>query len=98
MPSDRPVEETRALGRHMVVEKRPGAFWRAYTKRGELLGIIFWYGPWDSFVFRAGWATEFSADCLAALAAFLAQLRWEKKSGLKPIDGLSPKTATKESK
>ena len=78
MPSDCPVAETRALGRHMVVEKRPGAFWRAYTKHGELLGIFFLYGPWKSFVFQPEPRTEFSADCLASITAFMMQLKAER--------------------
>ena len=74
MPSDCPVAEKRALGRHMVVQQH-GDDWTVRMKRGDaILGIIFWYGPWKSFIFRAGWATEFSGDCLAAIADFLAEL------------------------
>ncbi len=85
------VEQPRLLG-------EPNR-WHVRMKRGGAVpGIIAWCFSWKKYVFQPVHMAEFSADCLATLAAFLAQLRWERKSGLKPIDGLSPKTATKESK
>ena len=94
MPSDCPVSrietdkrgyESRRLGRYMVAVEQPRLLgepnrWHVRMKRGgAVLGIIAWCFSWKKYVFQPVHMAEFSADCLATLAAFLEQLEGQRK-------------------
>jgi len=44
-------------------------------RHGTLLGRVFWYGPWRSYVFAAEPDTVWSAGCLDTVSSFLRDLR-----------------------
>lgn len=62
------------VGRFMAafeVMPAPGGCWLIKGRRGDVLGGVEWYAPWKQYVFQPQHNTEFSPDCLRALAAFM---------------------------
>ena len=48
--------------------------WEIKTKRGDVLGGVFWYDRWRQYTFiPADVTVVLSADCLEALAAFIKE-------------------------
>jgi len=67
--------ETRSVGQFMVAKQVQGGWWMIHNRRSmSLLGIVTWYAPWKTHVFAPERETEFSGDCLEALAKFMGTL------------------------
>jgi len=58
------------------------------VRHGDLLGRVFWYGPWRRYVFQAGAETVWSHDCLEDVRAFLCALRVDPSSALSAISAV----------
>ena len=63
------------VGKFMLAETvvpAPNGVWLVRSiKSGVVLGGIEWYAPWRQYVFQPERDTEYSPDCLRALAAFM---------------------------
>ena len=50
-----------------------------YTKRGDILGFIKWYGPWRQYTFHPSADTIFNKGCLFDIESFLVRLMNDRK-------------------
>lgn len=49
----------------------PEGVYIIHGRSGAPLGYVEWYKPWKQYVFQPQQDTEFSPDCLRALAKFM---------------------------
>lgn len=66
--------ECTRVGRFMTaleVMPAPKGCWLIKGRSSAVLGGIEWYAPWKQYVFQPQDNTEFSPDCLRALAEFM---------------------------
>lgn len=62
------------VGKFMTAETvipAPEGVYTVHSKSGAAIGAVEWYAPWKQYVFQPERDTEFSPDCLRALAEFM---------------------------
>lgn len=56
----------------LIQEKKKTSVWDCRNnKTKELLGIVFWYGPWRCYVFETSDDVVFNHKCLVDIAGFI---------------------------
>lgn len=65
-----------------LVERKPKTnVYNVFSKNhGDLLGRIFWYGPWRQYVFEPLDGTLWSRGCLGEIKQFLTELMEERNA------------------
>lgn len=70
-----PVAMTGIAGMAASVTFGPRAYVIHMRKGGSVLGTVKYFKRWKQFVFQPEEMTEFSPDCLAALADFMTKMK-----------------------
>lgn len=55
--------------------------WAVFNRRGPLLGMVTWYGPWRQYVFESEPDCVFNSGCLEEIAGFCAEMTAQHKRG-----------------
>lgn len=66
-----------------LVEHKPKTdVYEVFSKSSlDVLGRIFWYGPWRQYVFESVSETIWSRGCLKEIMEFVEKLMQERKRG-----------------
>ena len=59
------------VGKHMVAQPTIAGQYEIFSKHGVLPGTVVWCSGWRCYVFQPSPVTEYSPDCLRALADML---------------------------
>lgn len=72
------------IGQYLVVSQHdaPGRKthrWHIYTRAGDILGTVEWYGQWRQYTFNPREGTTYSGGCLRDIMAFLERVNKEQR-------------------